>query len=64
MEKAKEIFNTKSEFNKWLTILTESEKALVIEMIQEGIDDGYSGGYNDATKEACAEINENYMPAR
>jgi hypothetical protein len=27
-----------------------------------GFEEGYEKGYNDATKEACAEITKNYQP--
>ena len=29
-----------------------------------GFDQGYEKGYNDATKEACAEIAKNYQPIK
>ena len=35
MTKAEEIFNIKAEYNKWLKELTDDEKELVLEMINE-----------------------------
>lgn len=29
---------------------------------QSGFEEGYAKGYNDATREACAEIHKNYIP--
>jgi DnaJ-class molecular chaperone len=37
MDKANEIFETKATYNKWLKELTEGEKDLVIEMINEAL---------------------------
>ena len=35
MTKAEEIFNIKAEYNKWLKELTDDEKELILEMINE-----------------------------
>lgn len=37
MTKAEEIFNAKAEYNKWLKELTNDEKELVLEMINEAL---------------------------
>jgi len=37
MTKAEEIFNIKAEYNKWLKELTDDEKELVLEMINEAL---------------------------
>lgn len=42
MEEANKIFNDKAVFNKWLLELTESEKSLVIEMINDALWQGYN----------------------
>ncbi len=41
MDEANKIFNDKAAFNKWLLELTESEKSLVIEMIDDALWQGY-----------------------
>lgn len=57
-----EIFETKQEYNKWLKELTESEKLLILEMMDEAREIGYEKGYFDSQKEACQEIRDNYHP--
>ena len=47
-----EIFKSKTEFNKWLKELTENERLLIIEMLNEARHKGFTEGYE------CA-INEN-----
>lgn len=47
-----EIFKSKAEFNKWLKELTENERLLIIEMLNEARREGFTEGYE------CA-INEN-----
>ena len=42
MEEANKIFNDKASFNKWLLELTESEKSLVVEMIDDALWQGYN----------------------
>ena len=42
MKEAEKIFSDKAEFNKWLLELTESEKTLVVEMINEALWQGYN----------------------
>jgi hypothetical protein len=37
MTKAEEIFNIKAEYNKWLKELTDDEKELILEMINEAL---------------------------
>lgn len=39
MTKAEQIFNSKAEYNKWLKELTDNEKELVLEMINEALND-------------------------
>jgi hypothetical protein len=43
-----EIFKAKQEFNKWLKELTETEKLLIMEMM----DEARELGYDEATKDA------------
>ena len=42
-----EIFETKRDFNKWLSELTESENLLVMEMMDEARELGYDKGIKD-----------------
>ena len=46
-----EIFKTKQEFNKWLKELTETEKLLIMEMMDEARELGYDKGIKDARYE-------------
>lgn len=43
-----EIFKAKQEFNKWLKELTENEKLLIMEMMDEARELGYDKGFKDA----------------
>jgi hypothetical protein len=47
-----EIFKTKQKFNKWLKELTETEKLLVMEMMDEARELGYDKGVHDV-EEGC-----------
>lgn len=40
-----EIFASKAEFNKWLNELTETEKELIIEMLNEARNEGFMEGH-------------------
>ena len=42
-----EIFKSKQDFNKWLLQLTESEKLLIMEMMDEARELGYGKGVKD-----------------
>ena len=46
-----EIFKAKQEFNKWLKELTETEKLLIIEMMDDARELGYDKGIEDARYE-------------
>jgi hypothetical protein len=46
-----EIFKAKQEFNKWLKELTETEKSLIMEMMDEARELGYDKGIKDARYE-------------
>ena len=46
-----EIFKSKQEFNKWLKELTESEKLLIIQMMDDARELGYDKGVEDARYE-------------
>lgn len=46
-----EIFKTKAEFNKWLNELTETEKLLIMEMLDEARELGYDKAIDDARYE-------------
>lgn len=43
-----DVFEAKEDCNKWLTELTESEKYLIIEMLEEAREMGYNDGQKDA----------------
>ena len=43
-----EIFKAKAEFNKWLNELTETEKLLIMEMLDEARQIGYDKGIKGA----------------
>jgi hypothetical protein len=45
------IFKSKQEFNKWLKELTETEKLLIMEMMDEAREWGYDEGFMDAKDE-------------
>ena len=47
----REIFESKSHFNKWLKELTESEILLIIEMLNEARHEGFAEGYDCANIE-------------
>ena len=42
-----DIFLAKKEFNKWLNKLSETEKLLIIEMLDEARELGYDKGFRD-----------------
>jgi hypothetical protein len=46
-----EIFKAKQEFNKWLKELTETEKLLIMEMMDEARELAYDKGIKDARYE-------------
>ena len=42
MKEAQKIYDDKAAFNKWLLELTDNEKKLVVEMINDGLWKGYN----------------------
>lgn len=52
----------------WVKEVMKMKKQDIVEMLKEALqkvtsnDEAYIQGYNDATKEACAEIAKNYHP--
>jgi hypothetical protein len=71
MTKAEEIYHRFVQYE-WNEI-SDSMKKSIIDALNEalrqpvvsgslGFDEGYAKGYEDATREACAEIAKNYQP--
>ena len=56
MTKAEEIYHRLVQYE-WNEIGDAMKKSIL-----DAINEGYKKGYNDATKEACAEIAKNYQP--